>query len=690
MLHSIPARKITTSLFAITWLALLGQATAVGQPIEESKIYWIHPEQGIHRSSLDGSNVEPLVIPDLRSPNKFALDMVGGKMYWTEWFLDGIYRSDLDGSNLETLVEGTGYQAWNGITGIALDVAGGKMYWTERIFEGDYTSGILARANLDGSNFQVLTRIGSYPMDIALDVVQRKVYWTDDHKTYRADLDGQYIFNSMKIILSDSSAISSIAIDQDGGKMYWTNWSTPTINRADLDGQNREIVQTVSEGSPEEINLLDVDRGQIYWTNMGTQTIQRGDLDGKNVEHFFDLDQLYLTGSLTDIAHDLDGGKIYYTDSGPGGRDVRGTGTIQRIDLNGQNREVLFDPILRNPHGIALDRDKMYWTDVVKGTINRADLNGQNREVLFSGLNRPKDIALLDGNKIYWAAEGAGKIQAAGLDGSQIQDILTGLDRPKIIALDRDQSQIYWTNRDTVFRSNLDGSHHESIAPINMGFSDIALDRDRSRIYWTNRDTVFRSNLDGSHRENIVTLEHRERSSGGSNQAIVLDSDKQKIYWTGWKLWYPIDWHTPPVMYWKIFRSDMDGSIVEEVHVMEIFDSPSSDITLYIPHPTSVSAPGITPAEPTTSGLDLNFPNPFNASTQIAYRLATPGPVRLTIYNTLGNPVRTLVDQFHAAGLYQVSWDARDQRGMKVAAGVYFTGLHYPGGEQTRRLLLLK
>ena len=93
---------------------------------------------------------------------------------------------------------------------------------------------------------------------------------------------------------------------------------------------------------------------------------------------------------------------------------------------------------------------------------------------------------------------------------------------------------------------------------------------------------------------------------------------------------------------------------------------------------------------PTTSGLDPNYPNPLNASTQIAYHLATPGPVRLTIYNILGQPVRTLVDQFQTAGFYQVRWDARDQQGTTLAAGVYLVRLHYPGGEQTRRLLLLK
>ena len=90
------------------------------------------------------------------------------------------------------------------------------------------------------------------------------------------------------------------------------------------------------------------------------------------------------------------------------------------------------------------------------------------------------------------------------------------------------------------------------------------------------------------------------------------------------------------------------------------------------------------------SGLDPNVPNPFNASTQITYHLATPGPVRLEIYNVLGQSVHTLVDEFQAAGSYQVHWDARDQWDVPVAAGVYLSRLHYPGGVQTRRLLLLK
>ena len=93
---------------------------------------------------------------------------------------------------------------------------------------------------------------------------------------------------------------------------------------------------------------------------------------------------------------------------------------------------------------------------------------------------------------------------------------------------------------------------------------------------------------------------------------------------------------------------------------------------------------------PEVSGLAPNFPNPFNSATLITYHLSSPGPVQLVIYNVLGQPVRTLVDQSQAAGSYQIRWDVLDQRGVSLSTGVYIARLSYPGGVQTQRLLYLK
>ena len=113
----------------------------------------------------------------------------------------------------------------------------------------------------------------------------------------------------------------------------------------------------------------------------------------------------------------------------------------------------------------------------------------------------------------------------------------------------------------------------------------------------------------------------------------------------------------------------------------------------YVKVTTKRAAPASKPAvasEPEPPGLAPNAPNPFNPSTVIPYRLDVDGPVRLDIYNLLGQRIRTLVNEVQAAGAYRVRWDARDGRGATVAAGVYFIRLHYPGGVHTRRMLYLE
>ena len=93
---------------------------------------------------------------------------------------------------------------------------------------------------------------------------------------------------------------------------------------------------------------------------------------------------------------------------------------------------------------------------------------------------------------------------------------------------------------------------------------------------------------------------------------------------------------------------------------------------------------------PVASSLQPNYPNPFNSSTQIPYRVSAAGPVRLVIYNVLGQPVRTLVDEIQAVGAYQVPWDGRDHLGARVANGVYLYRLQAGAVAQVRKMVLVE
>ncbi len=88
--------------------------------------------------------------------------------------------------------------------------------------------------------------------------------------------------------------------------------------------------------------------------------------------------------------------------------------------------------------------------------------------------------------------------------------------------------------------------------------------------------------------------------------------------------------------------------------------------------------------------LQQNYPNPFNPSTTIEYELPKSGLVQLTIYNSVGQKVRTLVNVRQSAGRYQVVWNGCDQTGRQVGSGVYFCRLQYKNQCKTRKMLLLR
>ncbi|NIM99700.1 MAG: T9SS type A sorting domain-containing protein [candidate division Zixibacteria bacterium] len=88
--------------------------------------------------------------------------------------------------------------------------------------------------------------------------------------------------------------------------------------------------------------------------------------------------------------------------------------------------------------------------------------------------------------------------------------------------------------------------------------------------------------------------------------------------------------------------------------------------------------------------LSQNYPNPFNPYTEIEFGLPVPGPVKIEIFNVLGERVITLVDEFLSAGYKLVSWDGRDKHGNEVSSGIYFCRLGAANFTETRKMALMK
>ena len=101
---------------------------------------------------------------------------------------------------------------------------------------------------------------------------------------------------------------------------------------------------------------------------------------------------------------------------------------------------------------------------------------------------------------------------------------------------------------------------------------------------------------------------------------------------------------------------------------------------------------------PQAFSLASNYPNPFNPSTTIPYRLAANSAVQLQIFDIAGRVVRTVFAERQEAGFRETRWDGRDEDGVIVGAGVYFyrltaQPLGATGGREfveVRKLMLLK
>ena len=524
--------------------------------VDGNKMYWTDwNTDKIQRADLDGSNVEDLVTTGLSTPRDIALDLANNKMYWTDAGNDRIKRADLDGDNVETLVETrklvTPNLAGSETTplGIALDVAGGKMYWT------DSATDKIQRADLNGQNVEDIITTGLVnPTDIAVDVQPVAVPGTApmavgsiDPVMLGVDDDAVTIDVSSKFSDADGETLTFTAVSSDEAiATVSVTGSTVTISPI-AEGNTMVTVTASDPGGLNATQNIDITVSmqttispKIYWTDSGgpsgtdqaqADKIQRADINGQNIETLLTYDNFLRYPNS--IALDVDRGKMYWTDIN---NDV-----IRRADLNGQNpgaaliktRELVTPNLVgtaTSPQSIALDlvNDKMYWIDsgtqdTADGKIQRADMDGSNVEDLVTtGLTNPYGIALdVDGNKMYWTDWNTDKIQRADLDGSNVEDLITtGLSTPRDIALDLVNNKMYWTDagNDLIKRADLDGSNVETLVETrklvtpNLTGSEtiplgIALDLVNDKMYWTDSatDKIQRADLNGQNVEDIIT-----------------------------------------------------------------------------------------------------------------------------------------------------------------------------------------
>ncbi|MBL7013810.1 MAG: T9SS type A sorting domain-containing protein [Candidatus Marinimicrobia bacterium] len=93
---------------------------------------------------------------------------------------------------------------------------------------------------------------------------------------------------------------------------------------------------------------------------------------------------------------------------------------------------------------------------------------------------------------------------------------------------------------------------------------------------------------------------------------------------------------------------------------------------------------------PNVFALHQNYPNPFNPTTTLQYDLPEDAQVRIMVYDLMGREVKTLVNSQQNAGFKSIIWDATNDLGQPVSAGMYLYRISAGNFHSIKKMILLK
>ncbi len=250
----------------------------------------------------------------------------------------------------------------------------GWMYWTHRD-EGIY------RACRDGSQVKLLVPMKNVD-GLAVDEQGGKLYFTistypqlNSDKLLRANFDG----SGVEELAQGLNFTGDVVLDAKQGKLYISSLADGKIIECNLDGSERKDWLT-GLGNPDEM-ALDAEHRNLYWVRSGK--VQRSNLDAPQVE-----DVAALNGPAMGLALDLENKRIYYA--------LLSDGVIRRADLAGQQDEQIVSG-RSGVDGLAYDpfSRKLYWTE--EGKICQSNEDGSETETLVPDkTHRFASIAIFD------------------------------------------------------------------------------------------------------------------------------------------------------------------------------------------------------------------------------------------------------------------------------------------------------
>jgi DNA-binding beta-propeller fold protein YncE len=290
-----------------------------------------------------------------------------------------------------------------------------------RLFFLDLAGGRVLSANPDGSDLKTIVSEGrKLPDGLVVDSAAGHMYWTNmgnpqanDGSILRSDLNGQ----NMTTIVPPGGTFTpkQLQLDTDNGKLYWCDREGMRVMRANLDGSNIETLVDTSGGDPRPgpdlrkwcVGIaVDNGGGKIYWTQKGDTKAGQGSLRRANIQvpegqtpaNRRDIEVLYDNlPEPIDLELDLANRMMYWTDRGdpPRGNTVNRAPMDAAPDIR-KDPEIIFKHLME-AIGLALDLKgrRMFVTDFA-GTVYSANLDGSNQKTLLFAEGNLTGIAYVE------------------------------------------------------------------------------------------------------------------------------------------------------------------------------------------------------------------------------------------------------------------------------------------------------
>ncbi|KAM3845339.1 prolow-density lipoprotein receptor-related protein 1 [Vipera latastei] len=496
--------------------------------LNQSSLYWTDVvEDKIYRGKLHENGAltsfEVVIQYGLATPEGLAVDWIAGNIYWVESNLDQIEVAKLDGTMRSTLLAGDIEHP----RAIALDPRCGILFWTD----WDASLPRIEAASMSGQGRRVIhkeTGSGGWPNGLTVDYLEKRILWIDARSDaiYSALYDGT---GHIEVLRGHEYLSHPFAVTLYGGEVYWTDWRTNTLAKANKwTGHNVTVVQRTNT-QPFDLQVYHPSRQPLApnpcEANGGKGHCSHLCLINYNGTYSCACPHLMKLDKDNATCYEFKKFLLYARQM-----EIRGV-DIDNPYYNYINSFTV--PDIDNVTVVDYDalEQRIYWSDVRTQTIKRAFINGTGVETVVSAdLPNAHGLAVdWVSRNLFWTSYDANKkqINVARLDGSFKNAVIQGLDKPHCLVVHPLKGKLYWTDGDSISVANMDGSNHSLLFANQKGPVGLSIDYKENKLYWisSGNGTINRCNFDGSGLEVLETVKNQLRKA----TALAIMGDR--LWW---------------------------------------------------------------------------------------------------------------------------------------------------------------